>query len=120
MSELEIRRLELSDAEAFMVYIANWATDTSPFKIDAVKAYAELSLENFSDYVEKTHREETFAENPDWSTATKYFAFINGQIVGEISCRWQIEKGILLEWGGHIGYGVAPDFRGHHFAEEMV
>ena len=58
MSELEIRRLELSDAEAFMVYIANWATDTSPFKIDAVKAYAELSLENFSDYVEKTHREE--------------------------------------------------------------
>ena len=44
MSELEIRRLELSDAEAFMVYIANWATDTSPFKIDAVKAYAELSL----------------------------------------------------------------------------
>lgn len=53
MSELEIRRLELSDAEAFMVYIANWATDTSPFKIDAVKAYAELSLENFSDYVEK-------------------------------------------------------------------
>ena len=77
MSELEIRRLELSDAEAFMVYIANWATDTSPFKIDAVKAYAELSLEKFSDYVEKTHREETFAENPDWSTATKYFAFIN-------------------------------------------
>ena len=120
MSELEIRRLELSDAEAFMVYIANWATDTSPFKIDAVKAYAELSLEKFSDYVEKTHREETFAENPDWSTATKYFAFINGQIAGEISCRWQIEKGILLEWGGHIGYGVAPDFRGHHFAEEMV
>ena len=53
MSELEIRRLELSDAEAFMVYIANWATDTSPFKIDAVKAYAELSLENFSDYVSR-------------------------------------------------------------------
>ena len=26
----------------------------------------------------------------------------------------------MLEWGGHIGYGVAPDFRGHHFAEEMV
>ena len=26
----------------------------------------------------------------------------------------------MLEWGGHIGYGVAPDFRGDHFAEEMV
>lgn len=64
MSELEIRRLELSDAEAFMVYIANWATDTSPFKIDAVKAYAELSLEKFSDYVEKTHREETLLKIP--------------------------------------------------------
>ena len=64
---------------SILLRLANWATDTSPFKIDAVKAYAELSLENFSDYVEKTHREETFAENPDWSTATKYFAFINGQ-----------------------------------------
>lgn len=30
------------------------------------------------------------------------------------------KKEFLLEWGGHIGYGVAPDFRGHHFAEEMV
>ena len=47
MSELEIRRLELSDAEAFMVYIANWATDTSPFKIDAVKAYASFLWKNF-------------------------------------------------------------------------
>ncbi|MDM5145742.1 hypothetical protein ICE98_02876 [Lactococcus lactis] len=48
--------------------------------------------------MEKIRKEEISAEKPDWSTATKYFAFINGQIVGEISCRWQIEKGILLEW----------------------
>lgn len=117
MSNLEIRRLDLSDAEAFMDYIHNWSTDTSPFKIDAVKTYAEVNLDNFAEYVEKIRKEEISAEKPDWSTATKYFAFINGQIAGEISCRWQIEKGILLEWGGHIGYGAilspqrAPIFR---------
>ena len=120
MSNLEIRRLDLSDAEAFMDYIHNWSTDTSPFKIDAVKTYAEVNLDNFAEYVEKIRKEEISAEKPDWSTATKYFAFINGQIAGEISCRWQIEKGILLEWGGHIGYGIAPDFRGQHIAEKMV
>ena len=120
MSDLEIRRLEVSDAEAFMDYIANWSTDTSPFKIDAVEAYGKLSLDNFTEYVEKLAKEEVAAQKPEWSTATKYFAFINGAVVGEISCRWQIEKGILLEWGGHIGYGVAPDFRGYHFAEKMV
>lgn len=42
MSNLEIRRLDLSDAEAFMDYIHNWSTDTSPFKIDAEKLMPRL------------------------------------------------------------------------------
>lgn len=120
MENLAIRELERKDRSAFLRYAADWKTDTSPFKIDETNYYNEISTENFRDWQEKIRREETTVENPDWSICTKYFAFVEDEIAGVISCRWQIEKGILLEWGGHIGYGVAPSFRGHHLAEKMV
>lgn len=120
MENLEIRELEIEDNAAFQLYVADWKTDISPFKIDEVKDYEHITTENFADWQKKIRREETEVRNPAWSTATKYFAFIDEKIAGVISCRWQIEKGILLEWGGHIGYGVAPSFRGGHLAEKMV
>ncbi|MCL2112647.1 MAG: GNAT family N-acetyltransferase [Streptococcaceae bacterium] len=120
MENLEIRQLEPRDLEAFLRYTADWKTDTSPFKIDETSIYNEISRENFVEWQEKIRREEFAVENPDWSTCTKYFAFVDGEIAGVCSCRWQIEKGILLEWGGHIGYGVAPRFRGAHLASQMV
>ncbi|RZI48829.1 GNAT family N-acetyltransferase [Lactococcus kimchii] len=120
MENLVIRELEKADMAAFLDYAADWTRDVSPFKIDEAKIYATISEDNFEDFQTEIEQEKTLPKNPDYSTATKYFAFINGKIAGVISCRWQIEKGILLEWGGHIGYGVAPSFRGHHLAEQMV
>lgn len=120
MENLVIRELEAEDCTAFLRYAADWENDTSPFKIDETNYYNEISAENFRDWQEKIRLEETVVESLNWSTCTKYFAFVDGEIAGVISCRWQIEKGILLEWGGHIGYGVAPSFRGHHLAEKLV
>ncbi|MFC4652254.1 GNAT family N-acetyltransferase [Lactococcus nasutitermitis] len=120
MEELEIRRLKTSDNAAFQCYAKEWTTDTSPFHIDETDYYKEITVDNFENWLDKLEREETKVENPDWSTAIKYFAVMNGKVAGVISCRWQIEKGILLEWGGHIGYGVAPSFRGQGLAAKML
>ncbi|AYG01894.1 GNAT family N-acetyltransferase [Lactococcus allomyrinae] len=120
MKNLEIRQLEPTDLEVFLRYTADWKTDTSLFKIDETSIYNEISKGNFADWQKQIRREEIEVRNPDWSTCTKYFAFVGGEIAGVCSCRWQIEKGILLEWGGHIGYGVAPSFRGAHLAAQMV
>lgn len=120
MENIVIRQLEQTDKEAFLRYAADWKKETSPFKIEATERYPNFKAEDFEAYQTDLRRQETTPKQTDYSTATHYFAFVEGEIAGEVSCRWQIEKGILLEWGGHIGYGVAPSFRGHGLAQEMV
>lgn len=120
MKKLEFRELERTDCTAFLRYAADWRTDKSPFKIEETNVYSEITSENFGTWQNQIRQEETKARKPDYSTATKYFAIVEGKIAAVISCRWQIEKGRLLEWGGHIGYGVAPHYRGSHLAEKMV
>jgi predicted acetyltransferase len=121
MQKLEIRTLEVSDKEAFQRYVADRLSDTNPFRpLEDNAAYAAIDFDLFDLYVARLKKEETETSKPDWSTATRYYGFLDGEIVGEINCRWQIEKGELLEWGGHIGYTVAPRFRGHHYSEIML
>jgi predicted acetyltransferase len=118
--KIEIRTLKKSDLAAFEDYVKDWLGDRSSYGQQMVERYTTVDLTKFDDYVEELQREESSSEKPDWSTATQYFAFVNGKIAGAINCRWQIEKGNLLEVGGHIGYGVAPSFRGQGLAEKMT
>lgn len=69
------------------------------------------TIEDFPSFYEKNKRLETETANPDWSTVTSYYAFIDGQVAGKISCRWELEKGNLAQIGGHIGYVTSPAFR---------
>ena len=116
-----IRELTAADQAAFLAYAADWKDDTSPFTIEATSTYKTLTASDFPDYLSALLLEAKEPKNPDYSTAKHYFAFLDtGEIAGVIDCRWQIEKGILLEWGGHIGYGTAPSFRGQGIASAML
>lgn len=118
---MEIRELTAADKNAFLDYAADWENDDSPFSIVTTAGYPTLTADNFSDWLTAEKKAETLPANPDWSTQTNYYAVTDdGQIAGIISCRWQIEKGNLLAWAGHIGYAVAPSFRGERIAEEML
>ena len=66
---------------------------------------------DFKTFVENSRAQETQTTNPDYSTMTTYYAFLNGKIAALISCRWQLEKGNLATIGGHIGYQTSPEFR---------
>jgi predicted acetyltransferase len=121
MHELEIRELETRDKEAFQRYVDEIVADTNPYRIfPDIEMYKALNFEEFDVYVNSLKREKSVTIKPDWSTMTTYFGFLDGEIVGEIKCRWQIDKGILFKWGGHIGYVIAPRFRGHRYAEIML
>lgn len=117
---IEIRKIETSDWPAFARYIKSWKNDKSPFKIESTAVYDTLTKKNFVAWVKKMHYTEDMVDKENWSTATHFYVLVDGEFAGEMSCRWQIDKGSLLEWGGHIGYGVSPDFRGNHLAQKMV
>lgn len=49
---------------------------------------------------------------------TRLYAFVDGKIVGRVSLRHTLNQK-LRERGGHIGYSVAPAYRGRGYATEM-
>lgn len=81
---MEIRKLELSDQVAFEEFQAKLLDEKA-----AGNSFIETKkVEDFAAFVEKSKRFETQTDNPDWSTSTNYYAFVDGSIVGRIDCRW--------------------------------
>jgi predicted acetyltransferase len=54
-----------------------------------------------------------------WVPATFLVAEVDGEIVGRVSVRHSL-NGWLARYGGHIGYGVRPQFRRRGYASEML
>ena len=101
---MEIRKLDVSDEAAYRAYQTALENDDNPF-------ITTREIGDFKTFVENSRAQETQTTNPDYSTMTTYYAFLNGKIAALISCRWQLEKGNLATIGGHIGYQTSPEFR---------
>jgi predicted acetyltransferase len=54
-----------------------------------------------------------------WVSSTFLVAEVDGQIVGRVSIRHQLND-FLETRGGHIGYGVRPAYRGRGHATEIL
>ncbi|MGT2811184.1 GNAT family N-acetyltransferase [Streptococcus minor] len=104
---MDIRTLELSDQDAFEQFQALLLTE----KDMGNRFIQSKKVHDFPSFVKKSRQLEKVTDNPNWSTVTSYYGFINGEIAGKISCRWQLEKGDLARVGGHIGYITSPKFR---------
>lgn len=51
--------------------------------------------------------------------ATYLLAEVDGRIVGRVSLRHELNESLLRD-GGHIGYGVLPEYRGRGYATQML
>lgn len=104
---MEIRTLDERDEVAFRAF-----QDLLLAEKASGNAFIETKkVTDFSAFVQKSRALETHIGNPDWSTVTTYYAFDQGDILGKISCRWELDKGDLASVGGHIGYVTSPKYR---------
>lgn len=113
MATLEIRELGPADEGAFLDGLRSWGEDTSwhSFAWDGVISYVELLAIH-----DRERRGEGLAEG--WVPHTMLYGFADGVIVGRCSIRHELNP-YLRSRGGHIGYGVAPQFRRRGFATEL-
>ena len=72
----------------------------------------------YEQWILEVNRTENIPEN--WVPTSFFFAInSDNEIDGRISIRHSLNK-MLLQRGGHIGYGVLPRFRKKHYATEML
>ncbi len=99
---------------------------------EAVRAHSEFAADGFwfllswepgdrwPDYLDELERQRRGVELPSGLVpATFLVAVTDGEIVGRVSIRHQLNESLLSD-GGHIGYGVRPAWRGRGVATEIL
>ena len=76
--------------------------------------------EDFAPYLERVAAFKDVATVPEGKVVSTFLvAVVDGKIAGRISIRHSLNDFLALT-GGHIGYGVAPEFRGQGVATYML
>ncbi|MGV3010174.1 GNAT family N-acetyltransferase [Streptococcus thoraltensis] len=111
---MEIRKMTLRDQRAFLEFEDELLEDkrSNPF-------VEWWPVEDFEDFVAKSDASEVKQSGQTYSTYTRYFAFIEGAIVGFVICFWEMNHPDCLKLG-HLGYMVAPSFRHRGIAQALV
>lgn len=109
---------------------------TEADKLEAIAAHRELALDDFDFLLDSLGK---YEEGGDWSAylarldasrrgegvpvgwvpSTFLVAEVDGQIIGRVSIRHELNA-FLEERGGHIGYGIRPEFRGRGYATKIL
>ncbi|CAG9000264.1 MAG: hypothetical protein CENE_02258 [Candidatus Celerinatantimonas neptuna] len=90
---------------------------------DAVKAQDYIDFEKgFELYVQRLIDESTGLNLREGYVPCHHFWFLNDkvQLMGVIRVRHRIDTPFLTHEGGHIGYDIAPAFRGKGFGKMML
>jgi predicted acetyltransferase len=113
---IEIRELRPEDApDAARVHKAMMELDDWEFLLSDYE-----QDEEFCAYLDRVAAFKSAESVPEGRvTSTFFVAEIDGKIAGRLSIRHELNEFLALV-GGHIGYGVAPEFRGRGIATHLL
>ena len=113
--ELCLRELDERDEEAFLAGAGLWLPEELnwySFEWRPGTRYLEM--------LERLRKQRQGLELPaGFVPSTMLYGFVDGRIVGRVNLRHELNA-YLRTRGGHVGYAVAPCFRGRGYAEEML
>lgn len=117
MAQYELRSLSAADGEDVYAFLQTLPAEENGFMNSAAGlTYAEYQqwLVRQAENARKTEIEE------GWRVPSgTWWFYVDGRIVGMVKLRYFLTDK-LREGGGHLGYAIAPDERGHGYAARMV
>jgi predicted acetyltransferase len=115
LSEVILRKLNKNDEAAFLAGAKAWEGEDPHWYSFNWKPGG-----SFSEMFAKLEDEDAGRNlQPGRVPHTMLYGFIDGEIIGRVSVRHTLNES-LRKRGGHIGYAVAPKYRGKGYATEMV
>lgn len=117
MPKFELRPLSVTEADALYPFLQSMPKEENGFMNGA----AGLTSEEFSSWLVKQEANAKKTEIEDGYRVPQgiWFFYVDGQPVGMVKLRYFLTDA-LREGGGHLGYAVAPAYRGHGYAAMMV
>lgn len=112
---MQLIEVWLTEPERTYALFGEFPADENGFENPA----AGMDRDAFAQYVRNLQNEAAgVGLKPSWVPATKY-VLVNdqGDYVGIFNLRHELNDA-LKEGAGHIGYGIAPEWRGRGFATE--
>lgn len=113
-AQLRLRPLEARDEPQARQGHQELALDGFEFLLDLRQD------EGWLEYLARLEEHRRGRDLPErWVPATFLVAEADGQVVGRVSIRHELNE-FLAVVGGHVGYGVRPAFRRRGYAAEML
>ncbi len=109
---LQLKKLDSTMKNALDAYVASWGEEEV---IPSTLHKYENNIEEFVAYLDTMETDPPRLLVPN----TDFFLVDGDEILGSLSIRHFLNSG-LMKYGGHIGYGVAPKYRGNGYAQKMV
>ena len=109
---MELRKANTADIEKEWLFQRSVPADDNGF----LNEYCGISREDFDKALETVIAQSEGRELPQgWVPQTVYYLWDDDTIVGTFHFRHYLCES-LIEGGGHIGYYIAPEFRGRGYA----
>ena len=104
-------------SDLFLKGLEEYKTDTAKFGLDNMQKVIQTVEEGkFNEWLEKAKNADLGIDLPEgWISNTKYWLIDNNEYIGSFTLRHDVNEH-LMQWGGHIGYIIAPSKRGCGYA----
>lgn len=113
-----LRPLTQADKVEALVCQEELARDNFQFLLGYVGTYdITEDWSGFLFHLDSMKKGEDLTEG--WVPSTFLVAEVNGKIVGRVSIRHELNA-FLENFGGHIGYGIRPQYRGQGYATQIL
>jgi len=104
-------------AKLFLKALDEYRTDTAKFGLDSMrKLIKTVDDGKFDEWLEQVRDYDMDMNLPEGRIGdTRYWLIDNDEYIGSFTLRHDVNEN-LMQWGGHIGYIIAPSKRGHGYA----
>ena len=115
--QIILRKLTAEDKDSFIKAVKSVKKIESNWDF----AFHFDPLSRFADYVKLLEEWSSGINLPNNFVSNSYLVGVLGhRIIGRVSIRHKLDNNFLKTIGGHIGYGVVPDFRNKGYAAQML